>query len=262
MIVLPVMSGLFLMVLIISFFFTIYTVIRQKKLSEIKADFVNNMTHEFKTPISTISISSEMLTKEGIMNSPEKISKYAKIIFDENNRLKNLVDRVLQIAVIDRKDEKLKLAQVDVHEVIRECADNFGLLVQERNGHLLTSPVASLPAITADRAHLTNMINNLLDNALKYSPLEPKIEITTFNQNGNLHIAIQDNGIGISREHHSDIFKKFHRLQRGDVHDVKGFGIGLYYVKTMAEKMGGYILLKSELNKGSCFTLIFPAIGS
>lgn len=258
MIILPVMSGLFLMVLIFSFFFTIYSVLKQKKLSEMKTDFVNNMTHEFKTPISTISVSSEMLTNEAVFSFPDKVRKYAKIIFDENTRLKNLVERVLQIAIIDRGGYKLKMKETDVHEIIGECINNFEVQINGRNGKLIQNLLAAQHMIIADREHLTNIISNLLDNANKYSPENPEIVLTTRNIEGKIQIDISDNGIGIKRENQNDVFKKFHRLQSGNIHDAKGFGIGLFYVKTMMEKMGGQVELRSELNKGSIFILSFP----
>ncbi|MCD4664319.1 MAG: HAMP domain-containing histidine kinase, partial [Bacteroidales bacterium] len=258
MIILPVMSGLFLLILVFSFFFTIYAMIRQKKLSEIKTDFVNNMTHEFKTPISTISVSSEMLTKDKVIESPEKIKKYARIIFDENTILKNQVERVLQIAIIDKKDFKLKMKDLNVHEIIQSCIDNFKIIVGERNGKLDTSLKAGQHTIIADIVHLTNIINNLLDNANKYSFETPEILITTINLKGKIEITVEDKGIGINKENLNDIFKKFHRIQTGDIHNVKGFGLGLFYVKTMIEEMGGTIEVKSEINKGSSFILYFP----
>jgi two-component system phosphate regulon sensor histidine kinase PhoR len=258
LVVMPVMSGLFLLVLIFSFFFTIYSVIRQKKLSEMKTDFVNNMTHEFKTPISTISVSSEILKKETISKEPEKVKKYAQIIYDENSRLKNQVERVLQMAIIDREDYKLKIKDLNAHELISECVDIFRVQISERDGTLNEELNANNFFIKADRVHLTNVINSLLDNANKYSPEKPEIMIRTTNENGYLKIAVEDKGIGIRKENQKDVFKKFHRLQTGDIHDVKGFGIGLYYVKTMVEKMGGSIDLKSEPNVGSKFTLAFP----
>lgn len=257
MIILPVMSGLFLMVLIFSFFFTIYALLKQKKLSEMKTDFVDNMTHEFKTPISTISISSEILSKDVVVRHPEKVKKYAKIIFDENTRLKNQVERVLQIAIIDKEDYKLKLKEVDVHQVIQDCMDNFNVQVVDRKGNLQANLEALQYMVTIDKEHFTNVINNLLDNANKYSPQNPDIKINTINNQGKIKISIEDKGIGISRENQSDVFKKFHRLQTGNIHDSKGFGIGLFYVKTMVEQMGGKIDIESELNKGSRFTLSF-----
>jgi two-component system phosphate regulon sensor histidine kinase PhoR len=257
MLILPVMSGLFLIVLIFSFFFTIFSLIRQKKLSEMKTDFVNNMTHEFKTPISTISISSEMLQKDLVAQSPEKVKKYAQIIFDENARLKNQVEGVLQIAIFDKGDYKLKMRELDIHEIIGDRVKNFQVQVQERKGKLDTCLKASDHIIVADKIHIANIINNLLDNANKYSPEPPDILVSTRNKDGQILIMVEDKGLGISRENQTHIYKKFHRLHTGDIHDVKGFGLGLFYVKTMVEEMGGTIELKSELNKGSCFIVSF-----
>lgn len=253
MIILPVMSGLFLIILIFSFFFTIFSLIKQKKLSEMKTDFVNNMTHEFKTPIATISVSSEMLTKDPVIKSPDRVKKYAKIIFDENTRLKNQVEGVLQIAILDKGDYKLKMKEVDIHEVINDSINNFQVHIQERKGKISKSLNAKKYIVVTDKIHIANIINNLLDNANKYSPAAPEIRVITENKGNKLLIMVDDKGMGISRENQPHVFKQFHRLHTGDIHDVKGFGLGLFYVKTMIEAMGGTIDLKSELNKGSSF---------
>lgn len=258
MVILPVMSGLFLLVLIVSFFYTIYFIVRQKKLSEMKTDFVNNMTHEFKTPISTISVSSEMLTKTAVSENPEKVRKYANIIFEENVRLKNQVERVLQIASIDKGEYNLKMKPVDIHEIIEKCVSNFEVIILEKKGKIHTELNAELHIITADKHHLTNVINNLLDNANKYSEDKPDIWISTENSEGKIEISVKDNGMGISKENQKHIFKKFHRIQTGDIHDIKGFGLGLYYVYTVVKAMGGSVFVKSEQNKGSEFKLSFP----
>ncbi|MCD4736706.1 MAG: HAMP domain-containing histidine kinase, partial [Bacteroidales bacterium] len=213
LLILPVMSGLFLIVLISSFFFTIYFIIKQKKLAEMKSDFVNNMTHEFKTPISTISVSSEMLMKNDIAGSKGKVIKYASIIFDENTRLRNQVEKVLQIAMLDRKDYKLKLAPINLHEVITQCLNNFRVQVTERNGNIKEDLKAHNINISADKTHLINIINNLIDNGNKYSPEKPEIVVSTTNQNGYIILSVEDKGIGISNDNLKNIFKKFHRLQ-------------------------------------------------
>ena len=259
MIILPIMSGLFLLILIFSFFFTIYSLLRQKKLSEIKTDFVNNMTHEFKTPISTISVSSEMLTKDAVINTPKKIKKYAGIIYNENLRLKNQVERVLQIAIVDKGEFDLKIKRLEINEIINKCINNFNVVVKERDGEIRFEPSDDVQTIEADEVHFFNIINNLLDNANKYSPENPVITISTGWVNGKIRISVLDNGIGIKKEDQSEIFKKFHRLQSGDIHDVKGFGLGLYYVETMVEAMGGTIEVESERHKGSRFNIFFPA---
>ena len=258
MIILPLMSGLFLLVLIVSFFYTIYFIVRQKKLSEMKTDFVNNMTHEFKTPISTISVSSEMLIKSAVSENPEKVRKYAKIIFEENVRLKNMVERILQIASIDKGDYNLRMNSIDLHEIIKTCVSNFEVVISEKKGKIHSDLKAELHIITADKHHLTNVINNLLDNAYKYSGEKPEIWISTKNSEGRIEIAVKDNGMGMSKENQKHIFDNFFRLQAGDIHDIKGFGLGLYYVKTVVEAMGGSVFVKSELNKGSEFTILFP----
>ena len=256
MIILPIMSGLFLLVLILSFIFTLYSLVRQKRLSELKSDFVNNMTHEFKTPIATISISSEMLNNEDVIQNPEKVKKYAQVIYQENSRLKTQVEKVLQIALMDREDFNLKLKSWDVHDLIQQRMDHFMIQVHDRDGEISARFNARRSIVNIDKEHFSNIINNLLDNANKYSPQKPFIEITTSNSRKQLRITIKDHGIGIKREHQAQIFKKFHRLQSGDIHDVKGFGLGLFYVKTMMEEMGGRVDLKSEPGKGTSVTLV------
>ncbi len=258
MAILPIMSGIFLLILVFSFFFTISFMLRQKKVSELKTDFVNNMTHEFKTPIATISVSSEILSKNMVAESPEKVKKYAKIIFDENTRLKNQVERVLQIAILDREEYNLKMERLDIHQIIKDVVRNFKVQVEERNGIIHIDSKAKQHFLLVDKVHFTNILNNLLDNANKYSQRKPTITISTKNIDGKIEISVQDNGIGIRKENLREIVKKFHRLQTGNLHDTKGFGIGLFYVKTMVEPMGGTLLINSELNKGSTFSLLFP----
>ncbi len=258
MAILPIMSGLFLLILVFSFFFTIASMLRQKKVSELKTDFVNNMTHEFKTPIATISVSSEILSKNMVAGSPERVKKYAKIIFDENTRLKNQVERVLQIAILDREEYNLKMERLDIHQILEDVVRNFKVQVEERNGRIQFDLAARQHFLLLDKVHFTNILNNLLDNANKYSPKNPEILVATKNVNGKIEISVQDNGIGIRKENQREIVKKFHRLQTGNLHDTKGFGIGLFYVKTMVEPMGGTLMINSELNKGSTFSLIFP----
>ncbi len=252
------LSGLFIIIVIISFYYTISTLMRQKKLSEMKSDFVNNMTHEFKTPISTISLASEMLLRPNVFESSDKTKKYAHIIFDENTRLQNQVEQVLQISVLDKGDMKIKPRELDVHKLIRKLSDNFNLGLKETNGKLSLNLNAENPTIIADRVHIINMISNLLDNAKKYSRQTPQIKITTENNKEGVIIIVADNGIGISSEHQKHIFKKLYRVPTGNIHDVKGFGLGLYYTKTMAEAHGGYVKLHSDLGKGSQFELYLP----
>ncbi len=252
------LSAFFILVTIASFWFVIHSLFKQKKISEIKADFVNNMTHEFKTPISTISVASEMLMNSNIHQVPEKLLKYAHIIFDENNRLKNQVEKVLQVAILDRGDYKLSLHKIDVHEILQVLVENFQLIIAKNNGVIFSRLNAANHLIEADRIHFTNVVHNLLDNAEKYSQKPPEIAVSTWSNLSGIFISIEDKGIGMASEHQQHIFKKFHRISTGNIHDVKGFGIGLFYVKTIVEAHGGSIKVNSVPGKGSKFTLFFP----
>jgi len=253
-----ILSAFFMLVVIGSFWFVISALFRQKKLSEIKSDFVNNMTHEFKTPISTISVSSEMLTKEHVINDKNMVAKYARVIFDENIRLKGLVEKVLQVAALERKDYKFNIKIIDVHELLNDIIRNFEVTVSQRNGKIFARLNAAETRISADKGHFKNVIITILDNANKYSANEPDITISTRSNDKGVSISIDDKGIGMATEHQANIFKKFHRIPTGNVHDVKGFGIGLFYVKTVVESHGGYVRVKSELGKGSRFEVFFP----
>ncbi len=259
MILWVILSALFLLIIILTFVFIIYSFIRQKKLSEMKTDFVNNMTHEFKTPISTISLTSEILQKADVYESPMRTKKYAKVIYDENARLQNQVERILQIAILDKGETKIKIKEVDVHRIIMRAVENFNLTINQREGNIMTYLNASRPVIYADRMHLINIINNLLENANKYTPENPQIIITTKNIKKGILISVEDNGIGISHENQKNIFKKLYRVPTGNLHDVKGFGLGLYYVKTIVESHDGFIHLHSEPDRGSKFEIYFPS---
>jgi two-component system phosphate regulon sensor histidine kinase PhoR len=247
-----------LTVLVLGFIFNIYSFLRQKKMSEMKSDFVNNITHEFKTPIATISLASEMLLKPSVLASESKARKYAGIIYDENIRLKNQVEHVLQLAVLDRGQFNLKYESVDMHQLILKATDSFQLLVKEKNGSLKLQLTALHHQVYADIMHIDNIIINLLDNANKYSPESPDIIISTFNRNDHIVIAVEDKGIGISTENQKHIFRKMYRVHTGNLHDVKGFGLGLYYVKRLVEAHNGNINLHSEPGKGSRFEISFP----
>jgi len=254
------LSGLFLIIFVIIFSYVMLSLVRQKKLSEMKTDFVNNMTHEFKTPISTISLASEMLLKPRVNQSSEKTEKYANIIYDENSRLKNQVEQVLQIAVLDKGNFKLKKKEVNLHEIIEMAVDNFEMIIKQRCGKIITSLDADMATFYADPIHITNIIHNLMDNANKYSPEIPEISISTRNNEKGIILSVEDKGIGISPENQKHIFKKFFRVHTGNIHDVKGFGLGLYYVKTIVDIHGGTINLVSELKKGTKIEIYFPFI--
>lgn len=252
------LSGLFLLIIIAGFWYFIRSLFMQKKLSEIKADFVNNMTHEFKTPISTISVACEMLLQENTDLNPEKIQKYSRIIYDENTRLRNQVEKVLQVATLERGNYQLAIEECHTHEVLINIIEKFQLTVSRKNGNIFSRLNAANSVIKADKGHFTNVILNLLDNAVKYSNRDPEITVSTWSNLSGLFISVEDNGIGMAKEHQSSIFKKFHRISTGNIHDVRGFGLGLYYVKTIVEAHGGNVKVGSEQGKGSKFTLFFP----
>ncbi len=249
---------LLLVVLVLGFIFNIYSFLRQKKMSEMKSDFVNNITHEFKTPIATISLASEMLLKPSVLASEAKARKYAGIIYDENIRLKNQVDHVLQLAVLDRGLYHLKYKSMDMHQLIHKIAESFQLLLKEKKGTVRIHLDAVNHQVYADPMHIENIINNLLDNAEKYSTGIPDITLSTFNRNDHIVVAVDDKGIGISAENQKHIFRKMYRVHTGNLHDVKGFGLGLYYVKSLVEAHNGNVNLHSEPEKGSRFEISLP----
>lgn len=245
-------------VLVIGFIFTIYSFLRQKKISEMKSDFVNNITHEFKTPIATISLASEMLLKPSVLSSEAKARKYASIIYDENVRLKNQVENVLQLATLERGTFNLKYKSIDIHQLILKVAESFQLLVKERKGSVKLLLNAINHQSYADSMHIENVIINLLDNANKYSPGIPDITLYTFNRNDHIVIAVEDKGIGISKENRKRIFRKMYRVHTGNLHDVKGFGLGLFYVKSLIEAHNGNVNVHSEPGEGSRFEISLP----
>ncbi|MEA5260139.1 HAMP domain-containing sensor histidine kinase [Arcicella aquatica] len=253
-------SSAILLVVMAFFVYALMLIFKQKRLSEIQNDFINNMTHEFKTPISTISISSEVLMKPEIVNTPERLLSYAAIIRKEAARLKKNVDTVLQTANIAQKIDKLNFEEVDIHELINELSINCEPLFKEKNGELIIDLKATHSIIKADRLHFTNIIHNLIDNGIKYCERPPVIIITSENIGNNLMVSVKDNGIGISERDQKQVFNKFFRVHTGDVHNVKGFGLGLYYVKEMVEGHKGTILLKSKLGEGCEFRLLLPYI--
>ena len=250
--------GIILFVLIF-FGFSISVIFKQKKLSEIRNDFINNMTHELKTPIATIGISSETLMNLNPENSSDKILRYASIIYKENKRLESQVERVLNVANLDKNEIKLNLSTLNIHEIIEEAKENFEFnQLEELGGEIQLKFSASNAVLNADIVHITNIINNLIDNAIKYCDKTPKIVITTTNQKNKIIISIQDNGKGIARDNLKYIFDKFYRVPTGNLHDIKGFGLGLFYVKTIIEELKGTIQVKSILGKGSEFIITLP----
>ncbi len=256
-----IMGGSSLMItlfIIIMFSLTLYIMFKQKRLSEMKNDFVNNMTHELKTPISTISLASQMLSDRSIPDEQKNLGHITRIIQTESRQLGYQVERVLQMAIFDHGELKLKREPVDLHDIIETVAQNFLLQMDKRGGKLEFHPEADQSVVTGDLMHLTNVVSNLMENALKYTNRKPEITISSLNENNSVVISVADNGIGISKEDQKRIFDKFFRVPTGNVHNVKGFGLGLSYVKLIVEEHGGTIKIKSESNKGSRFDIHLP----
>ena len=262
------MSSVFLLVpsmiitllLVLCFAFCIAVIIRQKKLSTIKNDFINNMTHEFKTPIATISLAAQMLKDDAVNNSPESVNRFAGIIKDESKRLTFQVEKVLQTALFTETRMKLKVKNVHVNEIVENQLAKFNLRVEDRKGQLFCHLNADRDEVLADEVHITNVISNLLDNAIKYCAKTPEISVYTRNKGDEIIISVIDNGIGIASKEQKLIFERFYRVSTGNLHDVKGFGLGLSYVKKIIEAHGGRIEVESALDKGSRFDIILPLI--
>ncbi len=251
-------STVLILVVIGCFYVSISTILKQKKLSEMKNDFINNMTHEFKTPISTISLACEVLQDKDVNANPQQMNRYLNIIRDENRRLGSQVEKVLQAAILERGDVKLKLSPVDIHEVMEGVLQNIGVQIEKREGLVELDLEAENPVIEADEVHLTNIIHNLLDNANKYSPENPQITIRTRSLTDGVSITIADKGIGMSKETVGKIFEKFYRVPTGNIHNVKGFGLGLSYVKTIIDVHQGRIHVESQPGMGSSFEVFLP----
>jgi two-component system phosphate regulon sensor histidine kinase PhoR len=253
-----VFTAIFFLILIFTFMYIINTIIKQKKLSEIKNDFINNMTHEFKTPISTISLASEVLLHTNADASPERIKKYLKIIYDENIRMRGQVDRVLQVARLDRDEFSLTKSEFDLHQLVRNTVQHLCFDQCEEVTTVNYHFDADQFILNADEMHIKNVVTNLVDNAIKYSSNGTSLNIQTNNKQEGILLSIEDNGIGMSKETIKHIFDKFYRVPTGNIHNVKGFGLGLYYVKNMVDAHGGHIEVKSEINKGSRFDIYLP----
>jgi len=252
------MSILFTGLVLVCFGFVMYVIQRQKQVSEMKTDFINNMTHEFKTPIATISLASDSIRSPMILNNPDKVLRFTNIIKEENKRMLSQVEKVLQMAMLDKKDFQLKLSSIDVHDLISTAVEHMSLKVLKRNGILRTDLKAKSTTLNADATHLSNIIHNLLDNAEKYSSEKVDILIGTENTKSGIMINISDNGIGMTKDQLKNIFEKFYRAHTGNIHDVKGFGLGLSYVKAMVDAHEGTINVKSEIGKGSTFSIYLP----
>ncbi len=252
------LSFLLTILIILCFYYTVRTIYKQKKDSEIKTDFINNMTHELKTPISTIALACESIGDPQLKQSQQKVNEYVGMIHAENERLGNLVEDVLQSAVLDRGDFKIKTEEVNVDNVISASIEKMQALVEKNNGTIHIELIAKENIVIGDRFHLVNVLCNLLDNAIKYSKDLPKIKVSTENVQDGLKIICEDDGIGISLENQKKIFDKLYRVPSGNIHNVKGFGLGLNYVQAIVQKHGGNIKVISELGKGSKFEIFLP----
>lgn len=257
-VVLLLPSLIITVLLVLCFGFCIAVIIRQKKLSAIKNDFINNMTHEFKTPIATISLAAQMLKDEEVSHSPTTIDHIAGIIRDESKRLTYQVEKVLQTALFTETRMKLKLKNVSLNEIVRSLVTKFALRVEDKGGQLFSHLEAGQDEVYADEVHITNVVSNLLDNAIKYCMKIPVITVYTRNKGQEIIISVIDNGIGIAAKEQKLIFERFYRVSTGNLHDVKGFGLGLSYVKTIVEAHAGRIEVESAEGKGSRFDVILP----
>ncbi len=251
---------LFTIIITTAFFLTIRALLKQKKLSEIKSDFINNMTHEFKTPLATISLAVDALKNEKVIADSEKSNYFTRIIKEENKRMNKQVETILQAALLDKQEIQLNLKKISAHAIIKETINSMALALEEKNPQIILALDAPNDTIMADEVHFVNLINNLLDNSIKYSKEAEKliIKISTSTEGHRVCIKIEDNGIGMSKETLSRIFEKFYRAHTGNIHNVKGFGLGLSYVKTMVDAHKGTIKAESLLGKGSCLTICIP----
>ena len=259
-----VISIFFTLVIMTAFYVTVRTMVRQKKLVEVKNDFINNMTHEFKTPIATISLAVDALRNEKVKSDPERMNYFNSIIKEENLRMNRQVETILRASQLERQDFEVQFKPVHLHPIIKRVIDTYSLQLESRSGNIQLHLEAPSDLLSADESHMTNLISNLVDNALKYSKdgVPPVVEIATSNESGKLVLVITDNGIGMSRDTLKRIYEKFYRAHTGNIHNVKGFGLGLSYVKSLVDAHHGTIEAESTLGKGSRFTLRLPLSNS
>lgn len=254
-------SLILIVIILMLFIYVIKVIVWQKRLSEMKSDFINNMTHEIKTPISTISLACEALHDREIKKNQMLADNYLKVINDENTRLGGIAEKILQAAAIEKDDFKLKREKVNIHDLIDGVINNIGIQIEVKDGVIRRNFQASKESVSCDRMHMTSVFTNLIDNANKYTPRKPEIKIMSENYLDGIRVCVSDNGVGISKENQRKIFDKLYRVPTGNVHDVKGFGLGLSYVKSIVELHGGKITVDSELKKGSKFCVFLPFSG-
>lgn len=255
---LMIISIVFTLCIVLVFGLSIYFILRQKRVSEMKSDFINNMTHEFKTPIATISVAADSIASDKVVGNPDKVAYFAGMIKKENLRMNDQVEKILQMARLERKEIDYHFTNVNVHELIEEAIESIALHVEKLGGEVLIDYQATNPVVTTDGVHFTNIVYNLLDNACKYSPEKPLIEVATHNTATGLVLSVTDHGQGMSKAVQSQIFDRFYRQSAGNVHNVKGFGLGLSYVKAVVEANHGSIKVHSEPGKGSRFEVFIP----
>lgn len=253
-----IISSVFLIIVLTSIIIILIQGMKQMKISQIKTDYITNITHEFKTPISTISLASEILSGPAVCETPAKVRQYAGIIYDENLRLEHHLDQLMQISALESESFKVNLASCDLHELIRNSADIFNSIISEKKGKITLQLDANDSVCMVDELHFVNALTNVLDNAIKYNEIQPKILITTADSDHGIVIKIADNGIGIKDSDKKDIFRKFFRVHTGDVYEVRGYGLGLFYARFVAEHMHGHLtLLESVPGQGSVFQFYF-----
>jgi len=251
-------SSLFIFSIIFLYYKTVKILIRQKKVAEIKNDLINNITHEFKTPISTIALAAEALKEPELNKDRVAMEKYTTMIEEENDRLKNMVDSLLNTALIENGEYCLEKSEIDMHSLIKNLVNRNKLRLETTNGEIILELQAEDHQVFADQHHITNILNNIIDNAIKYSSRKPLIKISSVNKGDGISISISDNGIGIDKHQQKKIFDTFYRVPTGNIQDVRGYGIGLSYVKKLVEAHGGTISVESKLNKGTTFNLFLP----
>jgi two-component system phosphate regulon sensor histidine kinase PhoR len=254
-------SGLFSLIIIATFALSLYFIITQKKISEMKSDFINNMTHEFKTPIATISLAADTIANSKVISDENRVRHFVGMIKKENARMNSQVETILQIATLDKREMEFEFAEIDFHEVLNQALDTIEIQVTERNGVLSRQLDADISIMSGDAEHLRNLVHNLLDNANKYSEGTPDITITTSNNGRGIILNVEDKGIGMSKAVQSRIFERFYRQTSGNIHNIKGFGLGLNYAKAITDAHGGTITVESEQGRGSRFTVFLPFNG-